>query len=245
MNTPLSRSSPLALGTICLFMSLLFCGICMLAGLVGKADTLSASAEAAPKMPHVVIDPGHGGEDGGCSSADGIVEKELNLSLSLMLADILRMSGAEVTLTRSEDILLYDRNADYVGHKKQLDLKARLDIARSDPEAIFISIHMNSFPEAKWHGLQVWYSKNSPESSTLAESIRRLTQEQLQPDNTRRIKAAGSNIYLLDRATAPAVLVECGFLSNPDEAAELARLEYQKKLALIIAQAVWEQDDFQ
>lgn len=185
----------------------------------------------------VVIDPGHGGEDGGCSGRDGTTEKDINLSLSLTLASMLRVGGVDVTLTRTEDILLYDRSVDFKGRKKVLDLAARLDCARAHPDADFISIHMNAFPQEKWNGLQVWYSKNDEKSFTLAKEIQSATQTYLQPDNDRRVKAAGSGIYLLDRAVTPAVLVECGFLSNPEECAALAAPEYQKKLSLVIMYA--------
>ena len=96
---------------------------------------------------------------------------------------------------------------------------------------------MNAFPQEKWNGLQVWYSKNDEKSFTLAKEIQSATQTYLQPDNDRRVKAAGSGIYLLDRAVTPAVLVECGFLSNPEECAALAAPEYQKKLSLVIMYA--------
>lgn len=196
-----------------------------------------SSASPAGEKYAVVIDPGHGGEDGGCSGRDGTTEKDLNLSLSLTLASMLRVGGVDVTLTRTEDILLYDRSVDFKGRKKVLDLAARLDCARAHPDADFISIHMNAFPQEKWNGLQVWYSKNDEKSFTLAKEIQSATQTYLQPDNDRRVKVAGSGIFLLDRAVTPAVLVECGFLSNPEECAALAAPEYQKKLSLVIMYA--------
>ncbi len=220
---------------------LLCAGMAAVFGSVGSTTEVKASAAAPAGTKYaVVIDPGHGGEDGGCSGADGTTEKDVNLSLSLTLADILRMCGVDVTLTRTEDILLYDRNVDFKGRKKVLDLRARLDCAAAHPEADFISIHMNAFPEARWHGLQVWYSKNRAESLTLARSIQSAVETYLQPENERRIKPAGSNIFLLDRAVTPAVLIECGFLSNPEECAALSTSAYRKKLALVTAFAYLE-----
>lgn len=220
-------------------LSAAFCLICI--GMAAAFEYARGGAEllsAEPQQKYrVVIDPGHGGEDGGCSGRDGTTEKDVNLSLSLMMADIMRASGADVTLTRTEDILLYDRTVDFKGRKKVLDLKARLDCARAHPDAVFLSIHMNAFPADKWHGLQVWYSANSTESFELADGIQSAAKKYLQPDNERKVKAAGSDIFLLDRAVTPAILVECGFLSNPEECAHLASEEYQKKLALVIAYA--------
>lgn len=182
------------------------------------------------KKPTIVIDAGHGGEDGGAVGINGIYEKELNLLISEDLCDMLRASGFEVVMTRNSDILLYDRNVDYKGRKKMLDLAARVKIAENTENCIFISIHMNSFPQEQYHGLQVYYSKNNEASSLLAEKIQSTVSEYLQKDNTRKIKSASKNIYLLDRITSPAVLVECGFLSNPEECALLCEKEYRQKL---------------
>ena len=181
--------------------------------------------------PIIVIDAGHGGEDGGAIGVNGIYEKDVNLNIALFLDEWLRADGYETVLTRSEDILLYDKNSNYHGQKKVQDLAARRKIAEEHENVVFISIHMNAFPEAKYCGLQVYYSKNEPSSQALAAEIQARTRELLLPDNTRKIKAAGENIYLLDRLTCPAVLVECGFLSNPEECEKLSDTEYQKKLA--------------
>lgn len=199
-----------------------------------QAHTAAITSTA---MPRFIIDPGHGGEDGGCVGTDGTLEKDINLVISLMLADILRLSGCDVIMTRTEDVLLYDRSGDYHGQKKIQDLAARLECAREYPDAFFVSIHMNSYPSQKECGLQVWYSGNDPRSETLATEIQSAARELLMPQNTRKTKLAGSGIYLLNRAVTPAVLVECGFLSNRDECALLCDAEYQKKLALTIAAA--------
>ena len=188
----------------------------------------------------VVIDAGHGGEDGGTSGKNGVTEKELNLKLAFKLRDILEAKGAEVILTRDEDILLYDRNVDFKGRKKSLDLRARLDIAKNNPNSVFISLHMNSFPDEKYNGLQVWYSGNDSRSKILAENIQSSVKNALQPENNRVTKKAGSDIYLLNRATTPAVLVECGFLSNEEECEALCDEKYQTDLSSAIADAVFE-----
>lgn len=186
----------------------------------------------------VVIDAGHGGEDGGASDEGGTPEKDLNLDIAFHVKEILEAAGVRVIMTRTEDILLYDRNTDYKGRKKVLDLAARLAIGEKENPDLFVSIHMNAFPDRKYHGLQVWYSPNDSRSEEYAERIQKTVAEHLQNDNTRHIKKAGSNIFLLDRLHCPAVLVECGFLSNPDEAARLSDPAYRRELAFFIASAI-------
>ncbi len=200
---------------------------------------LPTDNEATPQTTvTVVIDAGHGGEDGGTQSAEGLLEKAVNLEIAKLLDEMLHDAGITTVMTRTEDILLYDRNANYQGHKKMLDLAARRQMAESTEGAIFVSIHMNAFPEAKYRGLQVFYSKNDPDSQALASKIQQTAQEQLQPDNNRKIKQATSAIYLLDRLHCPAVLVECGFLSNPEEAALFATQEHRKQVASALFSAI-------
>ena len=119
-----------------------------------------------------------------------------------------------------------------------LDLAARLKIAKDTENAVFISIHMNSFPQTQYSGLQVYYSKNDIRSADLANKIQNEVREQLQPTNSRKTKQASSNIYLLDRITVPAVLIECGFLSNAEECAKLSTEEYRDQLATVLAKAI-------
>lgn len=182
----------------------------------------------------VILDAGHGGEDGGAVSADGLQEKAVNLDLTLRIRDFLTENGVRVALTRDSDVLLYDRNTDYRGRKKALDLRARREIAEQIPGGVFVSIHMNAFPQKQVHGLQVWYSPNHAASALLAGAVQEEVRTRLQPENNRKTKQAGSNIYLLHHLRIPAVLVECGFLSNPDEAALLATESYREQLAQAI-----------
>ena len=186
----------------------------------------------------VIIDPGHGGEDGGAIGLDGSVEKDVNLSIALMLNDILSCCGVDTVLTRDTDILLYDKNSDYMGHKKEQDLNARRLIAESYENAIFISIHMNSFTDSRYNGLQVYYSPNNSLSASLAENIQKRTADVLMDYNRRKIKKADSSIYLLDNLSCPSVLIECGFLSNEADCERFASSEYRKKLSLCIASAI-------
>ena len=200
-------------------------------------DTSDTDAPTA-KGYTVILDPGHGGEDGGAIGKNGVLEKDLNLAIAQEVEADLKEMGLSVISTRNEDILLYDRNVDYKGRKKMLDLAARLKVAKDTPNPIFISIHMNSFPQTQYSGLQVYYSGNDPRSADLALLIQNQVREQLQPTNSRKIKQASSNIYLLDRITTPAVLIECGFLSNAEECAKLSTEEYREDLADILACAI-------
>ena len=197
-----------------------------------------ADTDADSHILTVVIDAGHGGEDGGTSDENGTPEKNLNLDIAFHVKEILEATGVRVIMTRTEDILLYDRNTDYKGRKKVLDLAARLAVGEKITPDLFVSIHMNAFPDRKYHGLQVWYSPNDGRSEEYAERIQKTVAAHLQNDNTRHIKKAGSNIFLLDRLHCPAVLVECGFLSNPDEAARLSDPVYRRELAFFIASAI-------
>ena len=201
-------------------------------------DTQKTEITTLPSPITIIIDAGHGGEDGGAVGKNGVLEKDINLSIAFMVEDILKDNGYLTIMTRSDDRLLYDKNTDYEGRKKQLDLAARVEIAEKTDDAIFVSIHMNSFSQTRYKGLQVYYSKNSPESKTLAEEIQQNARLLLDTSNNRVAKVAGSNIFLLDRITRPAVLIECGFLSNTEECAKLSTEEYQREVSEVICLSI-------
>ena len=221
--------------------SLLLCVVLFLFSLITSRfyQTENRAAEKSiDTSVTVILDAGHGGEDGGAIGVNGVYEKDLNLAITKQIASDLKEKGISVICTRNEDVLLYDKTVDYKGRKKMLDLAARLKIARDTENSIFISIHMNSFPQSKYNGLQVYYSKNDSRSSELANRIQERIREQLQPSNTRKTKAASSGIYLLDRISSPAVLIECGFLSNPAECELLSEETYQKQLSALLADTI-------
>ncbi len=226
-------------------LSVFMAGFCILLGTMGKGkNEINSIAVSAQEQPiQVIIDPGHGGEDGGCVAVDGTLEKDLNLEISKKVCMILKAAGINAVLSRDKDIMLYDMYGDlhdYTNVKKTYDLKNRVRYAKeSDPE-LFVSIHMNKFSDSTYSGFQVYYSDNESESITAALRIQKYVTEFLQPDNDREIKKAGSNIYILHRASVPAVLCECGFLSNADERELLKDEEYQKRLAFSIAMGVIE-----
>ena len=198
-----------------------------------SADPVSVTQELTPDA---VIDPGHGGEDGGASSGD-FLEKHINLDIALTLSDIFTLFGYDVMMTRTEDKLLYDYYddlEDYTGKKKTYDLKNRLRIAEESGAALFIGIHQNQFPKEQYKGLQVYYSPNTNASETAAALIQSYAKKYLMPDNEREIKRANQSIYILKRITLPAVLVECGFMSNQNELQLLSTKEYRNRLAAVI-----------
>ena len=194
------------------------------------AEVVAVVAPApAAKAPVVVIDAGHGGQDGGAVGGDGTAEKDLNLDIARRLAEFYEISGYEVVMTRTEDVSLGAE-----GFDKVKDMKARLQLIRDNPDCLFISIHLNKFTQSRYWGAQVFYSSNHPESQRLAESIQQSIQTRLQPDTRRAVKVGNENSYLLKNAEVPAVIVECGFLSNDEELALLKTEEYRARVAYCI-----------
>lgn len=187
----------------------------------------------------VILDAGHGGADSGAVGVSGVLEKDLNLKIALMMGKALEESGYIVVYTRTDDRLLLGEGEDIKGIRKISDLKNRCKVAARYPDAIFVSIHMNSYGESKYSGLQVYYSSASEDSRTLADRIQRTVREELQHDNDRKIKA-GEGIYVLENVTNPAVMVECGFLTNEAECKKLSEENYQKQLSFSIIRAIIE-----
>ncbi len=175
----------------------------------------------------------HGGFDGGAVAADGTVEKDINLNISLTLQRLLKQSGFRVIMTRENDVSTDDTESDKIASKKKSDLQNRLNLMKDYPNAVFVSIHLNKFTTSAAFGSQVFYSRNE-ESKILSECIQRSIVDFIQPENTRVNKQATSSTYLLYNATIPAVLVECGFLSNKAELEKLKQPIYQNKMAFSI-----------
>ncbi len=181
----------------------------------------------------VIIDAGHGGEDSG-AVVNGLIEKDINLPIALKLRDMLVASGYRVVMTRDSDISIYDSTASTVREKKVSDMKNREKIINSSEKNILISIHQNKFEQSKYSGAQIFYSGNNENSVLLAEEIRKSVTSLLQPYNRRELKKDSGSIYILKKAKVPAVIVECGFLSNPEEGAKLADEKYQSEMAFAI-----------
>ncbi len=181
----------------------------------------------------VMIDAGHGGIDGGAVGKSGLQEKEVNLYVSIKLKHLLNLFGTEVDMTRTEDISL-NSNGDTIAKKKVQDMHKRLELINAKPYDVLLSIHMNSYPEEKYWGSQVFYSTSLVNSKKYATSIQTSLREFVAPENKREAKSAPPEIYLLKHATCPALIVECGFLTNYSEEAKLKTENHQIKLASAI-----------
>ena len=174
----------------------------------------------------ILIDPGHGGIDGGAKSKTGTIEKDINLQISLKLRDNLEEKGYKVYMTRDEDEGLYQKG-NTVREKKREDLNRRVEIKKETECDIFVSIHQNMFPQSKCYGAQVWYASND-NSYNLATIVQDSIKESVK-DNNKRVAKPAAEAYLIlrDKYEGASILVECGFLSNPDEEARLKSDEHQ------------------
>ncbi|MBQ7545665.1 MAG: N-acetylmuramoyl-L-alanine amidase [Clostridia bacterium] len=202
-----------------------------------NAKTLQTSATDRG-LRTVVIDAGHGGFDGGTVAEDGTLEKEINLSIAKRLQALLQCAGIQTVMTRETDDSIHDPGCTTVRKQKISDIHHRLQIMEETPDSVFVSIHQNHFTQSVYHGTQVFYSGNDARSRSLAEAIQLAVVTATQPDNKRQVKQSGTEIYLLYHAMRPAVMVECGFLSNPQEASLLKTPQYQTKIALSILQGI-------
>ncbi len=233
------------------FLSALFCAVCIfLLGsiftrLIKKNSTTSLTVSTNYDGICIVIDAGHGGEDPGAVSDDGTLEKDLNLEISKILFALCELNGNKAVMTRQDDTLLYDYYDDldnYKGQKKVYDLKNRLKIAESVENGVYVGIHMNKFSQSKYSGAQIYYSKNNDLSSYIASNVAKSIKAYLQPNNNRQTKMAGSSIYILDKTKIPAILIECGFLSNDEELQSLKNKEYQASIAMCIFSSIINSD---
>lgn len=203
-------------------------------GVRRMASVSSGEVAASKPKPCVVIDAGHGGADPGKVSVDGSLEKDINLKIALKLQKFLQMQDVDVILTRETDAGLYDENA---SNKKVQDMKNRVAVIEERQPELTISIHQNSYHEEYVHGAQAFYYEGSEKSKDLAERIQRVMALELDKDNARQAKANDS-YYLLKKTSSPIVIVECGFLSNYEEAQKLSSDLYQEKVAWAIHLAI-------
>ncbi|MCQ2407240.1 MAG: N-acetylmuramoyl-L-alanine amidase [Oscillospiraceae bacterium] len=186
------------------------------------------------KQNLVYVDSPHGGIDGGCSTADGVPEKGINLNILLDLRDLLVVSGYEVRVTRDTDRSIHDQGIEGIANQKASDMDNRLAILNAPDHAVCISIHQNQFTDPKYSGAQMFYAPTSSDSESLAQTMQQKFRTMLQPQNDREIKCCGKELFLCWFCKHPMIMAECGFLSNPDEAALLKTEEYQHKTALTL-----------
>lgn len=182
----------------------------------------------------IILDAGHGGEDGGCVAYDNTLEKDINLRISENIALYFDLFGYNYRQIRTEDISIGDINLPTIRERKISDIKNRFQIINSYPDSILLSIHQNMYSVEKYYGTQVFYAGSVPESNLIAQHIQSSVTKSLQPENSRQIKSADENIYLLDKAIKPSVMVECGFLSNFAELEKLKTSEYQSQISYFI-----------
>ncbi|MCI8441870.1 MAG: N-acetylmuramoyl-L-alanine amidase [Provencibacterium sp.] len=207
---------------------------CILSTL-GQTMTVSGPLCSSPVM---IIDAGHGGFDGGAEGAAGTVEKDINLPVALKVRDLLTLFGFKVLMTRESDISTCDEGLERISDKKTSDILNRFSMIEAHPEAVFLSIHQNKFPDSSQFGAQMFYGPENEESMLLAGILQQNFREMLQPENEREIKEATDSVYLLYHSPIPSVLIECGFLSNPREEALLKDEQYQNQIAFAIAASV-------
>lgn len=194
------------------------------------SGVLPLPAAATGMEPTIVIDAGHGGEDGGAVSLSGIYESRLNLEIAQRLDVLLRFLGKETKMIRTADVSVYTQG-ETLAQKKVSDLRERVRIVSETPNPILVSIHQNHFSQSQYRGAQVFYA---PGSDALAEAVQQGIALGVDEKNHRVCKEA-ENIFLLEQVSCPAILIECGFLSNPVEEQLLTQEHYQKKLAAAIA----------
>ena len=178
----------------------------------------------------VVIDAGHGTPDEGAESTEGTTEAQINLKIALKVQNLLEQSGCTVILTRSDDNGIYDLDKNTLREKKVSDIKNRVKIGNESSADIFVSIHLNKIPESQYYGWQCFYKNNDDKSKKLANSLQNSLNESIDKIND-RVPLPIKNIYIVEHVEIPISIVECGFLSNPEEEQQLQTEKYQEEIA--------------
>ena len=214
--------------------ALLFLGITAIMIKQGRgAQALPVSAPAATTRPTLIIDPGHGGADGGAVAGNGRLESEINLEIALKTRELCRLFGFAPVMTRSSYELDYPTEMDTLHKKKVWDQRTRIALINGVPNALLLSIHQNNYPDARPSGCQVLYG-----AADGSRELAKLTHENLScclcPENRRVAAPVSKTVYLFQQIQCPAILVECGFLSNPGELEKLTSPAYQREIAVIL-----------
>lgn len=185
----------------------------------------------------VIVDAGHGYPDGGAVGVNGTVEKDINLQIARKVQEVLEGKGIEVVMTRIDDNGLQNNNDVTIREMKRSDMNKRLNIMKNSSADLFLSIHMNYFEDQKVNGLHIFYAKNNEQIEPLAENIQQCM-NRVTGAKSHAIKVADKNLFLMKNPPIPAILVECGFLSNPDEEKKLCDEDYQSRISWAIADSV-------
>lgn len=200
-----------------------------------RAATVIAENTPIERKTCIVIDPGHGGEDGGAVSCTGVLESTYNLTIATRLNDLMHLLGYETKMIRTTDTSVYTKG-ETIAQKKASDLKERVRIVNETENALLLSIHQNNFPDGRYSGAQVFYA-GTEGSQALAEQMQAAFVSTLNPGSKRKCKKS-DGVYLMEHIERTGILIECGFLSNPGEEARLRDGNYQKNLCCVIAATV-------
>lgn len=219
---------------ICLTIICLFVFMWGFSGKHGELMTISSQPSEAMDRQVIVIDPGHGGMDGGCISINGTAEKDINLAISKNCKELFTALGFQPICTRETDEAIYDEGVEGLSAQKKSDMENRLAIFSKYTDAISISIHQNQFTDSRYSGAQMFYQQDNTEGERLAQNMQKQFVNLLDPENTRETKPVTDELYLLKNTSCAAIMIECGFLSNPQEAQLLESDEYQKQVSFAI-----------
>lgn len=215
----------------------LITGVLFVFSALSTESFIETIAENTP-VPHnytIIIDPGHGGIDGGATSCTGVLESQINLEIGLRLNDLCHLMGYHTIMTRTSDVSIYTEG-NSIAAKKASDLRQRVKIVNDTENAVLISIHQNIFSDSQYSGAQVFYA-DTQGSIELAQILQAAFVESINTGSSRKAKAA-SSIYLMQHIQKTGILVECGFLSNPEEEAKLRSENYQKEICCVIVSAL-------
>ena len=219
---------------ICFVFLCVLVVLCAILGFMCDNSTIDTVYPLSFSDTVLVIDAGHGGEDGGAISLTGVPESHLNLAVAKRLDLVLGLFGVSTLPLREEDVSLHDKSAQTLRQKKNSDLHNRADMVNEQENAILLSVHQNSYPDGRYSGAQAFYAPTEG-SRELAQIIQETLRLTLDPKNTREAKQIPDTIYLMNHISCPGVLVECGFLTNPREEQLLRSQVYQTKLAMALA----------
>lgn len=215
---------------------ILIIGLFLVGTAIGSRSVTVFSEKKPVERQHcIVIDAGHGGEDGGATSCTGILESSFNLEIALRLQDLLHLLGYDTKMIRTTDTSIYTQGTT-ISQKKISDLKERVRIVNETENALLLSIHQNQYSDSRYSGAQVFYAGTAG-SDALAKALQDAFVGTVNPGSNRKSKKS-DGVYLMEHIDCTGVLVECGFLSNPEEESRLRSEKYQKKICCVIAAAV-------
>lgn len=220
----------------CLIYCLFMAGLGAIVGTVIMISSYASNQHSLNTLT-VIVDAGHGLPDGGTVGVSGSIEQKINLDIALKLKEVLDGKNIKVIMTRENENGLWDSDSVSIREKKVSDMNNRLKIMEESNADLFISIHMNSYPNTNTSGLRVFYAPNHKEIMPLAEYIQKRIQE-ITGAKTTVVKSADKSLFLMKNPPVPAILVECGFLSNHAEEKKLQDSDYQARLAWAIADAI-------